>query len=370
MNPEEKQLLLALIDDNPAVVTTILDLTNSVNIQLSLHSIEIPALLGHSPPLISVAVFLNAINCISALLVHRSNLTITDSLGRTPLHFAAAFGNLDILELLTQAGACLTVTDSKERNILHYAAKFGHRHVIQWITAKGIELSGIDRNGFNALHFAAESGDDSVITQLLFMSCPQVKSVGGWTPLLFTAKHNHIQAFRILLSHGGDIGAANEVRLGLSARCSFVCSEVSLHWACFNGNLAMAKLCLRNGNDVNVVTKKNETPLMFAVMNGHKEIADFLMASGADPAICGVRLGVREFVDIGRMFVWGFFGLIVGYWNALHLAANRGDADIVSALVETQMDLNMKDHDAVPMLVIALHYILRLLVIIGKSSVH
>jgi ankyrin repeat protein len=179
MDREEKQTILALIDDNSEIVTTILELSNSVNIQLSLKTIEIPALLTHEPPLISVAIFLNAIRCISALLVHKSNLSITDSLGRCPIHFAAACGNIDILDLLAHEHANLLATDAKGRNILHFAAKFGHVHVLQWITAKRLRLAMTDEQGFTPLHFAAESGNLSVMSHLLEMDSAQRASANG-----------------------------------------------------------------------------------------------------------------------------------------------------------------------------------------------
>jgi ankyrin repeat protein len=179
MDREEKQMILALIDDNPEIVTAILELSNSVNIHLSLKTIEIPALLSHEPPLISVAIFLNAIRCISALLVHKSNLSITDLLGRSPVHFAAACGNVDILDLLAHERADLLGKDAKGRNILHFSAKFGQVRVLQWVTAKRLRLAIADQQGFTPLHFAAESGNLSVISHFLAMNGSQPASGNG-----------------------------------------------------------------------------------------------------------------------------------------------------------------------------------------------
>jgi ankyrin repeat protein len=211
MNREDQQLLVALIDDNAEIVTTILELTNSVNVQISLQSIEIPSLLSHDPPLISIAIYLNAMNCIASLLIHHSNLSITDSLGRAPIHFASAFGQLAVLDLLAHAGANLSATDSKSRTILHYAAQFGHRHIIQWITAQRLGLPITDTQGFTPLHFAAESGEAAIVTQLLEIDPSQPASATGWTPILFAAKNDRLEAFRVLLSHGADIRLANDV---------------------------------------------------------------------------------------------------------------------------------------------------------------
>jgi hypothetical protein len=179
MDREEKEVILALVDDNVSVIVAVLELKNVVNIQLSLKSIEIPALLSHSPPLIAVAIFLEAEQCTAALALHKSNLALTDSIGRYPIHFASARGNLPILDILEQAGADLTVVDSKGRNILHYAAQFGRCPAMQWISAKHVRLEVADHRGFTPLHLAAELGDLYAVSYLLSIDDQQICSASG-----------------------------------------------------------------------------------------------------------------------------------------------------------------------------------------------
>ena len=100
MKREDKEMFLALVDDKPDVVTTILELNNQTNLYLSLDGIEIPPLLHDSPPLISIAIYLEAQKCISALLIHSSNVNITDAKGRKPIHFAAACNQIPTLKIL------------------------------------------------------------------------------------------------------------------------------------------------------------------------------------------------------------------------------------------------------------------------------
>jgi ankyrin repeat protein len=43
------------------------------------------------------------------------------------------------------------------------------------------------------------------------------------------------------------------------------------------------------------------------------------------------------------MFLSTVFGLNLRYWNALHTASDRGNEDVVSALVDIGMDLNVEN---------------------------
>lgn len=61
-----------------------------------------------------------------------------------------------------------------------------------------------------------------------------------------------------------------------------------MHWASFNGNLKMVRLCLEAKASVNALTKRLETPLVFATMKGRIDVIQYLLDNGADASICGV----------------------------------------------------------------------------------
>ena len=175
----EKCLLLALTNDEPAIVEAYLDMHDVVNVKLSLDGLDIPPILKNGPPLIAVAIYLGARNCVASLITHRSNLSIEDDCGRNAIHFAVACDELEILQLLGEQGANLTNVDHKGRNILHYAAQFAHKDIVKWILAKKLLLNNEDREGYTPLHFAAESGSDEIIELLLNSGMKQTKSFTG-----------------------------------------------------------------------------------------------------------------------------------------------------------------------------------------------
>jgi hypothetical protein len=57
--------------------------------------------------------------------------------------------------------------------------------------------------------------------------------------------------------------------------------EPPLHWAAFKGHLDVAKVLIAKGAKVNVLTKKNSTPLRLATTYKQREMIKFLKSRGA-----------------------------------------------------------------------------------------
>lgn len=52
-----------------------------------------------------LATSISSVNLVKATLHFKPELHLKDNIGRTALHFAAAVGNIEIFELLVQAGS-------------------------------------------------------------------------------------------------------------------------------------------------------------------------------------------------------------------------------------------------------------------------
>lgn len=179
MDREEKGIIVALLNDDTETLETYLELKQVINIQLSLKTLDIPAVLQNSPPLIAVAIFLSAEKCTDLLAAYQSNLTLNDTKGRTSVHFAAACGETRILESLCKHGADLTCVDYKKRNAMHYAAQFQHLEIVTWLLAKKMTFNTDDSNRFTPLHFAAEKGCKEIVDVLLRSGMRQTQSDAG-----------------------------------------------------------------------------------------------------------------------------------------------------------------------------------------------
>jgi len=99
--------------------------------------------------------------------------------------------------------------------------------------------------------------------------------------------------------------------------------RISIHNAAFSGNIEAVKEHIAAGTDVNAMNKDGWAPLHEAVTGGHKDIADLLIAEGAD-------LNAKEAKN--RI-------------TPLHWAAWRGRKEIAELLIAKGANLNTKNND-------------------------
>lgn len=74
-------------------------------------------------------------------------LNKSDNLGKTPLHFAAANGNLEILDLLLKNNVNIYINDKDGRSPLFYALVYGKYEAALVLIQKGADLTLVDKNG-------------------------------------------------------------------------------------------------------------------------------------------------------------------------------------------------------------------------------
>merc|ERR1711887_266051 len=97
---------------------------------------------------------------------------------RTPLIFAASFGDPTIVQELVQAGALVDFQDSFGWSPLHWAADTGHTSVVRQLVAAGANVNTRDSEGWSPLHWAAYRGHMEVVQEL----------VGGGVDINLTTK--------------------------------------------------------------------------------------------------------------------------------------------------------------------------------------
>ena len=96
------------------------------------------------------------------LLIEASgNLNATNKAGRTMLHQAAHWGELDIVDGLLTAGADVDPQDEKNYTPLDLAAWAGHGQVVERLIEAGADFMQEDDNGNTAVHWAR--GDAEVV---------------------------------------------------------------------------------------------------------------------------------------------------------------------------------------------------------------
>lgn len=88
--------------------------------------------------------------------------------GNTALHWAATFGNEDIVRILCESGATVNVANAKGETPLHDAVKRGDNEIVRRLLLHGADASRKDRNGVDCYELAAKAG--GAVLQTLSMN--------------------------------------------------------------------------------------------------------------------------------------------------------------------------------------------------------
>ena len=183
--------------------------------------------------------------------------------GETPVMTASRTGNADAVRLLASHGADLDRReDSRGQTALMWAVAQSHHEIIDVLLAHGADVHARSRIRPRMMHAASTNAsqyDQGVIWNR-----------GGYTPLLFAARHGDVDAGRRLVDAGADI----EDRAPTGASTLVV--------AAHSGHTAFARFALAAGADANDIGA-GYTPLHAAVLRGDPELVTALLAGGADP---------------------------------------------------------------------------------------
>jgi len=86
--------------------------------------------------------------------------------GRTPIHYAALNGDLEVVKLLLKYNANVNPDDNGGYSPLYYAATYGHLEVVKHIVNQGANVNQINNRGNSPMHDALLKGHVSVVLHL------------------------------------------------------------------------------------------------------------------------------------------------------------------------------------------------------------
>ncbi|MFC1781263.1 ankyrin repeat domain-containing protein [Planctomycetota bacterium] len=263
-------------------------------------------------------------------------------MGRSILHLAARAGLIDIVQILIDREVPLD-TLSAYGTPLHEAAMGGHKDIVELLLSEGIPIDSADRSGRTPLYRAIYKNHVDIV-QLLIDKGTDVNPSGySDTPLYIASINGYAELANLLRQNGAKMTMREAVTLsdvdevknlvsqGADINEESALSTNNLHIAARNGNREIVELLIDEGADVNAKTSYNITPLHYAVENGHKEIVELLLANGAD-------LSIKRNTLISSGF------------TALHDAVDLGQIDIVELLIAGGADVNvLTDSDVSPL---------------------
>jgi len=311
---------------------------------------------------------------VKALLKHGADVNAAQGDGMTALHWAAVNGDAALTQMLLSAGANLRATTRLGGiTAMHMASQGGHAQVVAALVAAGADRNAPTATGATPLILAARSGNTDTVTRLVETGADlDAKEKGfGQTALMVAAGLDRAEVVKLLLARGADWKIASSVA-DLKALTSpmeegrpqppvggargpdvagvtrgYRYNELigtqggltALHFAARQGSHASVRALVEGGVEVNAPSPGDQaTPLLVALINGHFDLAAYLLDNGANPTLVS---------DAG---VAPLYAVLNVHWAPIaaypqpraYLQQSRGYLEVIKLLLDKGADPNAR----------------------------
>jgi len=245
---------------------------------------------------------------VETLIANKADVNIKDGRGNTPLSLAKNWSHHEIVEVLGKHGGKILIWEAiEEGNLeavkqhfnsgidvnvkvskggrssqswhpLNWAAANGQIEIVEFLLSRGAEVNSKDGVGYIALHYAAGRGSwrphgYREVVEVLIANGEDVntKAVDGSTPLDLAAMNQQKEIMDLIRKHSGKHG--------------------TFFGAVSGGDIEAVKKFLVAGVDTNKKSGR-ATPLMAAAASGHNETVELLISEGAE-----INVIMRDAID-------------------------------------------------------------------------
>ncbi|KAK8121598.1 hypothetical protein PG984_010268 [Apiospora sp. TS-2023a] len=271
-----------------------------------------------------------------------------DEDGQTALHYAAANGNLEVIELLLPHYE----TDKYMGDLdgdwpIHEAAKYGYIECVKALVRfDHVSPQRCNNEGETPLHLAAIEEEKLIVEHLLTVGADvNATCCFGDTPLFEAINNHHYDVSFSIISCGAPLPIANEH------------GATPLHLAAEQGATTVADRMLDLGWDPNPLNRYEETPFYTALRYCNTEIVDLYLSRGlgeadlrrSDEFNCALATARSGSLDMWRKIVGIEKSLAYGgigdgeYSGALGIAAYNGHTHMLRDMLAMGLDVDGKD---------------------------
>src|SRR5882757_2516670 len=227
------------------------------------------------------AVDKNCLDLVTELLDHGASVDARDRLGARPLSHAARFGHLEMVDLLLARGAPLDARNLAGATALFFAVEGNHTSVAQRLIARGADVNLAGRSAVTPIAAAAYRGNITVVEDLLTHGADdRAPDQTGKPPIVYAAAGAQFEIVKRLLMPNLDINSRYANDLTLLMWASGPDEKVSESRA-----IKVVSYLLDAGAHIDDRDARGRTALMIAAEGGRAEIANLLLARGADPSL-------------------------------------------------------------------------------------
>jgi ankyrin repeat protein len=236
-------------------------------------------------------------------------------LAMTPLHCAAASGNLECLEQLLVAGVDVNIGFDRYTS-LYYAVHRNNKDCVEALLKNGANPNCTQPSVFSPLHVAVSVGYIGCVRTLLKYKANIEASYGERKirALHIAASENYIECLELLLEAGADTEART------------INDQTALHLACLSQNHDAVQTLIDYGADVHARYKDGRTSL-------HASLVRNCGSWGCTAALLKAKCDVNLSDDFG--------------YTPLHIAALNEFSDCAIMLIEYGADLTAKTNGGV-----------------------
>ena len=269
-------------------------------------------------------------DCVQCLLKHHALPNVHNSEGFTAVILSARSGFEDVLQMLLEAGGTVHKKTFRIRaTALHWAAANGHIECVELLINQGINIESQTSHGRTPLMLASRNDYPDVVKRLIDAGSDiNLRDYENNSALHHAAEDGADDCLSLLLNLNVDVDLANRYE------------DTPLILAARNGHLLTAKCLLEAECDVHKMGRYNMSALHWAAYYGHSEVVNLLLEKGADS---NAKTPVS--------YYGGDFA-IEGDVTPLMLAGKSGKSDSVRALISAGAKVNAYDLDGL----VALHY--------------
>ena len=161
-----------------------------------------------------------------------AEINVKDDKNKTPLHWAALEGSIEVTKVLFENNAQVDAVDTSGNTALHYACRY-YPPVAKYLTEGGAEVN--------------------------------LKNNDGETPLHLAAKTNHVEAIEVLLIRDADVNAVDK------------CGNTALQLAIQYSHSGVAAALVRGGAKADTKYAKDRRALDLAAMKGNEEFTEEIL---------------------------------------------------------------------------------------------
>ena len=247
---------------------------------------------------------------------------------------------------------------------LHWAAHWDDSGLADILLHAGAKVDAGNDLGVTPLSLACANGSAGMVKRLLASRADPNRPAVPVPPLLTCARTGSVDAVQALLAARADVNAREPLR-----------DQTALMWAVAQGHVDVVRVLLAHGaniqarssvtrvrinranpNDITAamvgdVSQGGSTPLLFAARHGDAQVADALLAAGANvndvapDGTSALTMAVHgNHAALARLLLERRANpnIIGAGYSALHAAVLRGNLDVVATLLQHGANVNAR----------------------------